>query len=786
MGYIKYVQLSRFMKTYSLKCQSILSLLIICIIITACSSNQTTESTSKEGQEESKKKEQQKSEKEAPKEVEIKKQIEALLGKMSIEEKIGQLALRPSSNNEKGELSEDLLNKVRKGKIGAFLNVMDTAHIRQLQTIAVRESKHGIPLLFARDVIHGFKTIFPIPLGQAASWNPAIVEEGSRIAALEASSVGIRWTFAPMLDICQDSRWGRIAESPGEDPYLAQAMSAAYIKGFQGKNLSDPTRMAACAKHFIAYGAAQGGRDYNTAIISEAQLYNLYLPPFREAVKNKVATFMSSFNEINGVPASGSQKLLTEILRKQLGFDGFVVSDWNSIKEMIAHGFARDPKQAATLAAKSGLDMEMTSQTYEKFLATLIKEGLVTESQLDFYVRNILRIKFRLNLFDKPFIPNDHPGRFYAKQHLAQAKKAAIESTVLLKNNDILPLKPGSKILLTGPLAHKGREQLGTWTFDGEGEPTVTPQEALTKATFVEGLSFSRDTNQGNFKQVLAAANQADVIVFVGGEEAILSGEAHSRANIKLPGAQEALLGELTKLNKPIVLVIMAGRPINITHYINKLDAVLMMWHPGTMGGPALKEMLYGEAEPSGRLPVSWPKAAGQLPYFYNHKNTGRPANPKSYVNIKDIPVGALQVSLGNESHYLDLGYAPLFPFGYGLSYGKVEYGTIKVSDTAVIKGKPIKVTIEVINKGQRNTTEVVQLYAQDKVGRITRPVRELKRFEKISLAAGQRKTVQFTLAYEDFMYYDNQAKYAVEPGAIMLYVGNNSATANKTSIEIK
>jgi len=756
--------------------ESIILCIITCLLLQTCSPSQTKDAQNHQAK--------------SPQNSKVDKQTEVhinqLLSKMSIREKIGQLNLRGTSSRVKGSLPEELLNKVRNGEIGAFLNVMDTAHIRKLQTIAIKESKHGIPLIFARDVIHGFKTIFPIPLGQAASWNPAIVEEGSRIAALEASSVGIRWTFAPMLDICQDSRWGRIAESPGEDPYLAQAMASAYVKGFQGDSLSDPTRIAACAKHFIGYGAAIGGRDYNTAIISNELLHNLYLPPFEQAVKNKVATFMTSFNEVNGVPASGNKKLLTDILRGKFKFDGFVVSDWNSVIEMIAHGFAHDHKHAAELAAKAGMDMEMTSQAYEKFLEILVKQGVVPEAQLDFYVRNILRIKFRLNLFKQPFIPANHPGKFYAPNHLKKAKEAAIESTVLLKNNEILPLKLGTKILLTGPLANKGREQLGTWTFDGEGDPSITPKEALPEATFVEGLTFSRDQNQENFQKVLDAAHAVDVIVFVGGEEAILSGEAHSRGNIQLPGAQEQLLAELAKLNKPIVLVIMAGRPINITHYLKDMQAVLMMWHPGTMGGPALKEMLFGQAEPGGRLPVSWPKAAGQLPYFYNHKNTGRPADPKKFVGIKDIPVGAWQSSLGNESHYLDLGYTPLFPFGYGLSYSKVAYGDIKVSSKALSKGKSINLTVEITNKGKRSTSEVVQLYAQDKVGRITRPVRELKRFKKIKLATGKSQKVQITLAYEDFMYYDNEGKYALEPGEIVLYIGNNAATKNKVTIMIE
>ncbi|MCX2745524.1 glycoside hydrolase family 3 C-terminal domain-containing protein [Mangrovivirga sp. M17] len=715
----------------------------------------------------------------------IELQIDSILNKMSIEEKIGQLALRGTSSSEKGELPEELLSSVRNGEIGAFLNVMDTANMRKLQQIAVNESKHGIPLIFARDVIHGFKTIFPIPLGQAASWNPEIVEEGSRVAALEASSVGIRWTFAPMLDICRDSRWGRIAESPGEDPYLASVLAKAYVKGFQGDDLSDPTRIAACAKHFIGYGAAIGGRDYNTAIISTEQLYNTYLPPFKEAVQYDVATFMSSFNEVNGIPATGNKKLLTDILRTELGFDGFVVSDWNSVTEMIDHGFAKDRKHAAELAARAGLDMEMTSRAYELYLKDLIKEGIISKEQLDFYVKNILRIKFRMGLFENPYIPENHPGTFYAKENLEKAKKAAIESTVLLKNNGILPLESDAKILLTGPLANKGREQLGTWTFDGEGEPSITPKEAMEEALFVEGLSYSRDKNIENLDKVIAAARKSEIIVFIGGEEAILSGEAHSRASIKLPGAQEELLTELYKLDKPLILVIMAGRPINITNYIDELDAVLMMWHPGTMGGPALKDMIYGISEPSGRLPVSWPKAAGQLPYFYNHKRTGRPANPDKFVSMEDIPVGAWQSSLGNESHYLDLGYAPLFPFGYGLSYGEIEYGEISISDKEISNGEDFIVSVKITNTSNRNTSEVVQLYAHDKVGRITRPVKELKKFNKIELKPGENKRIEFKLNYEDFKYYDNEGRLSLESGEIDLFIGNNSNTKNKATINI-
>ena len=711
--------------------------------------------------------------------------INEIISQMTIEEKIGQLALRGTSSREKG-LPPQLINDVKSGKIGAFLNVMDTANIRILQETAVNESKYGIPLIFARDVIHGFKTIFPIPLGQAASWNMDMVKEGSRIAALEASSVGIRWTFAPMLDICQDSRWGRIAESPGEDPYLATQLSSAYVNGFQGDDLSDPTTLAACAKHFLAYGAAIGGRDYNTAVLSDEIIYNTYLPPFEQAVDAGVATVMSSFNELNGIPATGNKEILTNVLRGKYGFDGFVVSDWESVTEMIAHGYAADGKHAAELSAVAGMDMEMTSRAYDDHLKDLIEEGKVSESQLNFYVGNILRIKFRMGLFDNPYIPNDHPGKLYAESHLEAAKTAAIESTVLLKNDGLLPLASGKQILITGPLADQGREQLGTWTFDGEGDPTITPVEAMPDAAFVEGLSYSRDMSEDQFDRVISAAQRSDVVIFIGGEEAILSGEAHSRGNIRLPGAQEALIKELVATGKPVILVIMAGRPINITDYIDDLAGVLMMWHPGTMGGPALKDMLYGDASPSGKLPVSWPKAAGQLPYFYNHKNTGRPANAEKYVAIDDIPIGAWQSSLGNQSHYLDYGYTPLFPFGYGLSYSEVSYGKPSVSSPTLSDGGGITVSCTVTNSGSTTIKEVAQCYIRDRVGRVTRPVKELKGFKKVKLAAGESKTLTFQISYDDLKYYDSQGVYDVEAGEVEIFVGGDSAVQEFVVLEVE
>lgn len=716
----------------------------------------------------------------------ISKKVNTLLSQMTLEEKIGQLNLRGTSSRVKGALPETLKQAVRDGKIGAFLNVMNKEYVAELQQIAINESPHGIPLIFARDVIHGFKTIFPIPLGIAASWDVQVAENSSRVAAIEASSYGIRWTFAPMLDIAKDSRWGRIAESPGEDPYLAMQLSAAYVKGFQGDSLSDPTSMIACAKHFIGYGAAIGGRDYNTAIISPAQLQNTYLPPFKAAIDAGAQTVMTAFNEVNGIPASGDKKLLQKILREQLKFEGFVVSDWDSVIEMIPHGYAADEKQAAEIALNAGLDMEMTSTSYEDHLKDLIKEGKVTRKQLDFLVANILRVKFRMNLFEKPFIPKEHSGNLYGKKHVELAKNAAIKSAVLLKNKrNVLPLSPANKIVVIGPLAHKPREQLGTWSFDGDKNFTSTPVKALRAANksfdFVETLSFSRDRDTRHFNKAIAAAKKADVILFFGGEEAILSGEAHSRASIKLPGAQEKLIKELGNLGKPIVLVIMAGRPISLENIIDDVAAVLMVWHPGTMGGPAIHDILYGESEPGGRLPVTWVKTAGQSPLFYNHKNTGRPASPEEFVHIDSIPIGAWQSSLGNTSHYLDAGYTPQFPFGYGLGYTTYSYRNLKLSSQSISQKDTLTARVLVKNTGTQTGEEVVQLYVQDIVGSITRPVKELKRFQRIQLKPNEEREVIFQLTLEDLKYYNADLTYGIEPGAFHMWVGPHAAGGLKS-----
>ncbi len=715
--------------------------------------------------------------------------IDSVLATMSIDDKIGQTNLRGTSSRAK-TLSDELKEDVRQGKVGALLNVMKVEFVDELQKIAVEESPSKVPLIFGRDVIHGFKTIFPIPIGLAASWDTDVAKSSSRIAAIEASSVGIRWTFAPMLDIARDSRWGRIAESPGEDPYLASILGKAYIEGFQGDSLNNPTSIAACAKHYIGYGAVIGGRDYNTTIIPEPLLRNVYLPPFQSALDAGVATVMTSFNEINGIPATGNEFLLKQVLRDELKFDGLVVSDWDSVVEMIAHGYAKDEKQAGEQAANAGMDMEMTSRAYEHHLKDLIKEGKVAEHQLDEFVKNILRIKLRLGLFETPYRDKNNEANFYKETHLAAAKEAAIKSSVLLKNSDILPLSSATKVALIGPLADAPLDQMGTWTFDGEKEHSITPLKAFKAANinfkYIRALTHSRDKSKKQFQKVINDVKGSDVIVFVAGEEAILSGEAHSRATIDLPGAQEDLIKVLSKTGKPIVLVIMAGRPITITKIIDDVDAVLMSWHPGTMGGAALQEIIYGLREPEGRLPLSWPKEAGQLPYFYNHKSTGRPANKKDYVAMYDIPVGAWQSSLGNDSHYLDIGYTPHFPFGFGLGYTDFEYDNLQISKDTIGFNEILNVKVSVTNVGERTGKEIVQFYTQDVVGSITRPVRELKGFQHVNLNVGETKEVTFKVSAEQLKFTNHKKIHAAEAGDFNIWVGPDAESGLKDTFYLK
>ncbi len=724
----------------------------------------------------------------------IEKKIDSLLVKMTIEEKIGQTAQRGESSIGKGELPDKLKNAVRNGQIGSFLNVTNPDHVKELQRIAVEESPNGIPLIFGRDVIHGYKTIFPIPLGLAATWDPGLVQECARISAEEATTAGIKWTFAPMLDICRDPRWGRIAESPGEDPFLGSAMAKAYVTGFQGDELSGITSMAACAKHFAAYGAAEGGRDYNSAIMSEQLLRDIYLKPFHAAQQAGAATFMASFNDVNGVPSSGNEFLLKTILREEWGFDGYVVSDWESVTEMINHGFCNDTMDAARRAAIAGLDMEMTSNAYEKYLQSLIDNKIITEKQLDEFVRNTLRVKFRLGLFERPYTQRNPEDVILTEHNLDAARRAAIQSMVLLKNQgDILPLEKSiNKIAVIGPLANAPYEQLGTWVYDGDAKDSRTPLVSLRnylgddRVIFVPGLEFSRQRSKEGFKKAIDAAGKCDVIVFFGGEESILSGEAHSRADINLPGAQEELITHLSETGKPLILVIIAGRPITITNIIGKTNAIIMAWHPGTMGGPAITDVLFGEASPEGRLPVTWPKTVGQIPIYYNHHNTGRPPSEDTFIPIDSIPVGIWQTSLDNTSHYRDIGFKPHFPFGYGLTYTQFEYSNIRLSKEAISPDEKLKISADIANVGVNEGIEIVQLYVRDQVGDVVRPVKELKGFKRIHLKPGEKQTVTFSIQTEDLKFHNQNMKLVAEPGHFKVWIGENAEQGLEGEFEVR
>ena len=713
--------------------------------------------------------------------------VDDLLSKMTLEEKIGQM------NQLSYDRSGDLDAGIRSGQIGSLLNIVDPAEVNRLQAIAVKESRLGIPLIIGRDVIHGFKTIFPIPIGQAAAFNPGIVEEGAAIAAAEARSMGVHWTFAPMLDISRDPRWGRLAEGLGEDPYLASVLGSAMVRGFQGKNLSDNTSIAACIKHFVAYGAAEGGRDYNSTNIPPYLMRNVYLPPFKAAVEAGAATLMTSFNDNDGIPASGNTFLLRNVLRDEWKFDGFVVSDWASITEMIAHGFCADPKEAAMKATNAGVDMEMVSRSYIRNLPALIKEGKVSVQTVDEAVRNILRIKFRLGLFDHPYVDVAKPSVLYAEAHLKAAQKAAEESVVLLKNTGVLPLNNTVKtIALIGPMADAPHDQLGTWVFDGEKARTITPLAALqqqygqqVKINYEKGVAYSRDNNTSGIAAAVKAAQSADVVVAVVGEEAILSGEAHSLAAWELKGAQKQLIAELKKTGKPLVIIVIAGRPLAIQHELDAADAMLYSFHPGTMGGPALAGILFGKVAPSGKLPMTFPKEMGQIPMYYNHNNTGRPFRGNETM-IDDIPLEAAQTSLGNSSYYLDAGAAPLFPFGFGLSYSTFDYTNLRLDKTTLKQGETLTATVTLKNTGSYEATEVAQLYIRDLVGSIARPVKELKGFKRVALKAGESAEVSFTLHTDDLAFYGIDMKEVAEPGAFKLWIGGDSNTKLETGFTLE
>lgn len=711
------------------------------------------------------------------KNTEIENKVETLLHKMTLEEKLGQM----------NQLSpwdfEDLAKRVRKGEVGSILNVVNPEEVNKIQKIAVEESRLGIPLIVSRDVIHGYKTIFPIPLGQAATFNPEVVKEGARVAAIEASADGIRWTFAPMIDVARDPRWGRIAESCGEDPYLNAVMGTAMIKGYQGDSLNDPTAIAACAKHFVAYGAAEGGRDYNSTFIPERVLRNVYLPPFKAAADAGCATFMTSFNDNDGVPSTANSFVLKDALRKEWKYDGMVVTDWASALEMVNHGFCTDGKDAAEKSVNAGVDMEMVSETFIQNLKQSIAENKVSIETIDNAVRNILRLKFRLGLFDNPYVVTPQTVK-YAEKHLQTAKTAAEQSVILLKNeNQTLPFTDKIKTLaVIGPMADAPYEQMGTWVFDGEKEHTQTPLTAIkemygdrVKVLFEKGLDYSRDKNTTGIARAVNTARQADAVVVFVGEESILSGEAHSLANLNLQGAQSQLIKELAATGKPVVTVVMAGRQLVIADEVKISDAMLYSFHPGTMGGPAIADILFGKVNPSGKTPVTFPRMSGQVPIYYAQHKTGRPANPTEML-IDEIPVEAGQTSVGCRSFYLDAGNSPLFPFGYGLSYTTFEYSNLSLASDKLTAQDTLSISFTLKNTGKYDGTEVVQLYVQDKVGSVTRPVKELKRFQRVTLKAGESTQVSLSLPVSELAFWGYDMNYTVEPGDFTLWVGTNSA----------
>lgn len=716
------------------------------------------------------------------------KEINALLSKMTLDEKIGQM-----NQLSYYETNDQLLTQIKKGEIGSLLNIIDPVEVNKVQKTALENSRLGIPLIIGRDVIHGLKTVFPIPLGQAASFDPQLVEAGARVAATESRELGINWTFAPMLDISRDARWGRIAESLGEDPYLAGELGAAMVKGFQGNDLSSPTSIAACVKHFIGYGAAEGGRDYNSTNIPPHLLHNVYLVPFKKAVDAGAATLMTSFNDNDGIPASGNDYLLKDVLRKDWKFDGFVVSDWASMAEMIAHGYAKDGKDVARISANAGLDMEMVSGTYPKYLKELVQSGQVSMADIDNSVRNILRVKYRLGLFKNPYVDTSKTSTIYSLAHLQEARKAAVESAILLKNEgNLLPLKANLKVAVIGPLADAPHDQMGTWVFDGDKAHTVTPLKALQTEykninyVYEPALSYSRDKSTANFEKAKQAAASSDVAIVFLGEESILSGEAHSLSNINLIGVQSDLLREVKSAGKPVVLVVMAGRPLTIERDLPYADAVLFNFHPGTMGGPAIFDLIYGKANPSGKLPTTFVREVGQIPMYYNHNNTGRPAPDGNVMTLDQIPVEAGQTSLGNTSFYLDSGKNPLFPFGYGLSYSKFEYSGLALSSNSIPMGGMLTARVSIKNTSSVDGVEVAQLYIRDLVGSIARPVKELKGFQRVALKAGESKTIEFTLTTDDLAFFGRDMQRKAEAGDFKLWIGTSSAEGLETEFSIK
>jgi len=701
--------------------------------------------------------------------------VDSLMSLMTLKEKIGQTVMYAGDLTVTGPVvSNDNQKYIMQGDVGAMLNVFSVKATRDLQKIAVEETRLGIPLLFGYDVIHGFKTIFPINLGLAASWDLSGIEKGSRIAAEEASAVGIHWTFAPMIDISRDPRWGRISESAGEDVYLTSKIGQAYVKGFQGDNLSEHNTILATAKHFVGYGAAQAGRDYHTVNMGQDELRNVYLPPFKAVVDAGVETFMTAFNELNGIPATGNKFIFNDILRDEWDFKGFVVTDYFAINEMVVHGYAKDRKHATELAIEAGVDQDMMSNTNHLYLEELVNEGKVDEELINIACRRVLLTKFKLGLFEDPYKYSDEKREketIYKPAFLEEARKSAAMSSVLLKNDDAsLPLNETQTIALIGPLVNDQENIIGNWAAEGDRNGKAISmhqgiQEYLENSNilFAKGCEIESDVESG-FTDAINAAKKADKIVMVLGEDYKMSGEAASRTNIKLPGKQTNLIKAIRKAvpNKKIILVLMNGRPLDLSEEDILADAILETWFPGTSGGLGVADVLFGAYNPSAKLPVTFPRTLGQVPIYYNMKRAGRP-------NHNDNPKERYT------SNYLDSKNSPLYAFGHGLSYTNFEYSELKLSATNIGFSDTLTASVTIKNTGNYDGHEVVQLYIHDKVGSYTRPVKELKGFQKIFLKKGEAKVVTFKLTVDDLKFYTPNNKFEAEPGDFNIAIKGSS-----------
>ncbi|HEX2629930.1 MAG TPA: beta-glucosidase BglX [Chitinophagaceae bacterium] len=714
----------------------------------------------------------------------IDQRVDSVLKLMTLTEKVGQLNQYSADKAQTGPITKegDKQDQIRAGKLGSLLNVKGVQHTREYQEIAM-QSRLKIPLLFGLDVIHGYKTTFPIPLAEAASWDLAAIEKAARVAAIESAASGIHWTFAPMVDIARDPRWGRVMEGAGEDTYLGSLIAIARVKGFQGNGVGNTDAVMACAKHFAAYGAAVGGRDYNSVDMSMRQLHEVYLPPFKAALDAGAATFMNSFNDLNGIPATGNKYLQRDLLKGQWKFKGFVVSDWNSVGEMINHGFAADKYEAAKKAITAGSDMDMESRSYRDQLEKLVKDGQVKIELIDDAVRRILKKKFELGLFDDPFRFSNEEREKQQENNPANreaARDMAKKSIVLLKNkNQLLPLdKKTTTIAMIGPFAKAVRDNLGFWSLEwpDDSSSIVTQFQGVQnkldggKLLYAKGCNIN-DSSKNGFAEAIDIAKQADVVIMTVGEARNMSGEAKSRASLQLPGEQEDLIKAIHATGKPVIVLINAGRPLVFNWVADNVPAIVYTWWLGTEAGNAIGDVLFGDYNPAAKLPMTFPRTEGQVPVYYNHYNTGRPARDENHVNYV--------------SAYIDLQNSPKYPFGFGLSYTSFNYSNISLDKNSFRANESITASITVTNTGKYDGEEVVQLYIRDMVAAVIRPVKELKGFQKIKLKAGESKQVKFTITVNDLKFYNDALQYIAEPGEFRLFIGTNSKEVKETSFKL-